>query len=143
LLTEEFVRQNNKLLHAGNVERAVKLCDEAGARPVAVLMRIGLSACLQGDIPMEGLVERARMAMAQQLIAMQARAMRDVVIALILAGVVTSTGVVVALLVQGPPWIAPVLGSVAIVDVLTLVLLPGRLRLRRDLGRVVADFGRV
>src|ERR1700677_912658 len=62
LQSAEFAQQVNKLVRADNVERALKLCDAAGARPVAVLARVGLSACLQGDVPMEGRVEHGRMA---------------------------------------------------------------------------------
>jgi hypothetical protein len=142
LQTEEFARQINKLLRAGNVERALKLCDAAGARPMAVLARVGLSACRQDGIPLEGLVEHGRMAMSQQLPSMKARALRDVVVALVVAGVVTPIGVMAALLVHDAQWMVATLGGVGIVDVLTLVVVPGRLRLRADLARVVADFGR-
>lgn len=143
LQTEEFARQVNKLLRADNVERALKLCDAAGARPVAVLARVGLSACRQGDIPLEGRVEHGRMAMSQQLPSMQARALRDVIVALVVAGVVTPIGVVAALLVHNDAqWMVATLGGVGVVDVLTLVVVPDRLRLRGDLARVVADFGR-
>ena len=142
LETEAFAQQVNKLLRADNVERALKLCDAAGARPVAVLTRVGLSACRQGDIPLEGRVEHGRMAMSQLLPSMQARALRDVVVALVVAGVVTPIGVVAALLVHDAHWMVSTLGGVGVVDVLTLVVVPGRLRLRADLARVVADFGR-
>ncbi|MGD0524525.1 MAG: hypothetical protein ABSE49_05260 [Polyangiaceae bacterium] len=143
LQSQEFAQQVNKLLRADNAERALKLCDAAGARPVAVLARIGLSASLQGDIPLEGRVEHGRMAMSQRLPAMQARAFRDVVVALVLAGVVTSTGIVAALLVHDDgQGMVPILGGVAVVDVLALVVVLGRLRLRADLARVVAGFGR-
>jgi hypothetical protein len=47
-----------------------------------------------------------------------------------------------ALLVHDAQWMGATLGGVGIVDVLTLVVVPGRLRLRADLARVVADFGR-
>ena len=142
LEAEAFAQQISKLLRANNAERALKLCDAAGARPVAVLTRIGLSACSRGDVPLEGRVEHARMAMSQQLPSMQARALRDVVVALAVAGVVTPIGVVAALLVHDGHWMAATLGGVAVVDVLTLLVVPGRLRLRGDLARVVADFGR-
>jgi hypothetical protein len=143
LRAEEFGQQINKLLRADNVERALKLCDAAGARPVAVLSRVGLSACREGDIPLEGRVEHGRMAMSQQLPSMQARALRDILVALGVAGVVTPIGVAAALLVHdGTQWMVATLGGVGVVDVLALAVVSGRLRLRGDLAHVVADFGR-
>jgi hypothetical protein len=144
LESEGFTTQINKLLRADNVERALKLCDAAGARPVAVLARVGLSACLQGgDIPLEGRIEHGRMAMSQQLPSMQARALRDVVVALVVAGVVTLIGVVAALLVHDErQWMLAALVGAGVVDVLAVMVVPGRLRLRADLARLVADFGR-
>jgi hypothetical protein len=143
LETDAFALQINKLLRADNADRAIKLCDAAGARPVAVLARVGLSACLQGGAPLEGLLEHGRMAMSRQLPAMKARAFRDVVVALVIAGVVTPIGLVAALLVRGDSqWMAATLAAVGVVDLLALVVVPGRLRLRADLSRVVAGFGR-
>ncbi len=143
LETDAFALQINKLLRADNADRAIKLCDAAGARPVAVLVRLGLSACLQGEAPLEGLIEHGRMAMSRQLPAMKARASRDVVVALVVAGVVTAIGLVAALLVHGESQcMAATLAGVGVVDLLALVVVPGRLRLRADLSRVVAGFGR-
>ncbi|HEY3819936.1 MAG TPA: hypothetical protein VGL81_22380 [Polyangiaceae bacterium] len=142
LPVDEFVQQVTKLLRADNAERALTLCDAAGKRPVARLVRVGLLACEEPGVPFGGRVERAKMAMTQRLPAMQAAAGREVVVAVMLGALVTvAGGVAVLLTFDSRPWAAPVV-AMAVVDGLALVRVSGRMRLRRDLARAVAEFGK-
>ena len=82
------------------------------------------------------------MAMAQQLPAMQSRVLGELVVALLQSAVVTPVGIAALVLAPDPEWSPFLIGGLAAVDVLAALCLPGRVRLRGDLARVVADFGR-
>jgi hypothetical protein len=142
LPVEELIRQINKLVRADNVERAVKLCDAAPGRPVAQLCRLGLEACREPGVPEDGGVERATMAMTQRLPALQATAMRDAVAAMVLGGLVTAAGGATVLFRVNSLPVALPLVAMAIVDSLAMLCATSRMRMRRDLARAVAAFGR-
>ncbi len=143
LPAKDFVRQISKLVLADNVERAVKLCGAGEGRPVALLVRVGLRAVGEADMPIGQRVERAKMVMIGQLPGMQAPMIRDVVIASILGlCVFLAGGVTVLLTLDAQLWALPA-ATTAVVDVLAVACVAGRLKLRDDLAQVVTNFGRV
>jgi hypothetical protein len=142
LNTEEFLQQINKLLRAGNAERALKLCDAAGQRPVAVLIRAGVAAWLWENLEPGARLERAKMAMGQQLPLLLAPMSRSLILAAVVGACVSVQGAIVLVLSADEQTWPVVGGGIALVEVLTVVSVVSVLGRRKGLEKAAADFGR-
>jgi hypothetical protein len=141
LREEEFLVQVNRLIHAGNVERAAKLCAAGKGRPVAQLVGVGVDVLIRSDLGAANGVERAKAAMAGRLPDMLRALVPGMVAVATAAALTTALGTLVgAQFSVAAPW-GVVLGFVAPVDGLAAWTIAARFRVRRDLARVVADFG--
>jgi hypothetical protein len=142
LNVEEFLVQINKLVAAGNADRALKLCDAAAPRPVGILIRAGLAAWLGENLEPGAQLERAKMAMGQQLPLLLASTGPSLILAAVASACVTALGAVALVLSPDPQTWPVVGGGIALVDVLTVVSVLSIIGRRNELTKAVREFGR-